>query len=115
MRTILVLLGAVVLALFFANPDRASAAPFEGVVAVEAGKAPVFAATAGVEQTEHCAHVPCGNSAHSHSSGPCSVHSFVAIGDGWVAPDFVAAVSIGLKNDRHSGLSLLPPVPPPLA
>ncbi len=115
MRTILVLLGAVVLALVFANPDRASAAPFEGVVAAEAGKSSVFASTAGVEPMEHCAHVPCANGAHSHSSGPCSVHSFVAVGDGWVAPDFVAAVSIGLRSDRHSGLTLLPPVPPPLA
>jgi len=115
MRTFLVLLGAVVLALFFANPERASAASFEGVVAVEAGEASVFVTTAGVEQVEHCAHVPCTNGAHSHSPGACSVHTFVAIGDGWIAPDFVAAVSIGLKNDRHSGLTLLPPVPPPLA
>lgn len=115
MRTILYLLGAVAVALFFAQPDRVSAASSEGVVAFEAGKTSDLAATVGVEQMEHCAHVPCANSAHSHPSGPCSAHSFVAIGDGWVAPDFVAAVSIGLKNDRYSGLSLLPPVPPPLA
>jgi hypothetical protein len=115
MRTLLVLLGFAVVALVFANPDRASARSLESVIAVEASQTTVIAASAAVDQAEHCAHVPCANSAHSHSSGPCAAHSFVLIGDGWVTPGFVSAGSIGRKNDRYAGRTLLPPVPPPLA
>lgn len=115
MRTFLALLGVVVMALFFANADRVSEASLESVVALDAVKASVSVAPAGVEQAGHCAHVPCANSAHTHLPGPCAAHSFVAIGDGWIVPDFLAVASVALKNDRYTGRTLLPPVPPPLA
>lgn len=115
MRTLLVLLGLLLVALIFANSDRASATSLEGVAAVLSAKASVIAAPADLDQAEHCAHVPCANNAHSHSPGPCAAHSFVAIGEGWVAPALVSAGSIGLKNDSFVGRTLLPPVPPPLA
>lgn len=115
MRTLFLSLGLVLLAMVFAGSDRASAGSFESATVSQTAVSEITVASVQAEPAEHCAHIPCTNAAHSHTSGACAAHSFVAIGEGFLGPDYVAADVIGLKHERHAGLTLLPPVPPPLA
>ena len=106
--------GLVVVALFFANSDRASASSFESVLAVETSEISVAMTSVDTDEpAAHCAHVPCANAAHPHSS--CTAHSSFVMGGGLIGPDFLAAEPVALTHDRNVGRTLVPPVPPPLA
>ena len=113
MRTLLFSLVVALVGLFSASSSNASATSVVGKTAVETTTVAVAALVAIADNEEHCAHVPCANGAHSHSS--CSTHSFVVIGEGGTSLNFNATASIASKADRFGGRTLLPPVPPPLA
>ena len=115
MRSLLISFVVVLVALLFASPDIASAMSFGVNIATDTTKMSVIVQSADTDQSEHCAHIPCANGAHSHTSSTCSAHSFVANCDGCIALDFESTASISYKNDHCVGLTLLPPVPPPLA
>lgn len=62
----------------------------------------------------HCQHIPCSNSGHSHASSGCGGHSFVSLFPHEPLKNFNSMSRIGFSNESITGLTLLPPVPPPL-
>ena len=114
MRTFLISFVVVLVALIFANGNNASAMASGENTAVESSASLIASVSAASDQAEHCGHIPCANSAHSHASSSCSAHSFVAMGDDWIALSFHSAASIVPKTSHFVGRTLLPPVPPPL-
>lgn len=63
----------------------------------------------------HCQHIPCSNSGHSHTSSGCGGHAFVSMFPNAPWKDFNSMSRIGFSNESHCGLTLPPPVRPPLA
>lgn len=113
MRALWFVLTLVLGALFLALPERATATALASADVVD-NVASSAVAEEAVPESNHCAHVPCTNAAHSHASGSCAAHSFIVLGAGWGIPRLASGAVIGFKHDRYVGRTLLPPVPPPL-
>lgn len=111
MRILLIIAALVTI---LAAPFQAQASGDDG--ARDAGAYAVATPAKAHTGTGHCPHVPCDGGCAAVQHAPCACGVFAHFGNpnGQVA--MVARVHdrIAISNETRSGLSLLPPVPPPL-
>jgi hypothetical protein len=73
------------------------------------------AAIAHVADRNHCAHIPCSSSTHDHPNAGCAGHAF-GIDQATPTPFFASIrLRVVTQHDEVIGLTLSPPVRPPLA
>lgn len=117
-------IAALLLALFLsAAPSGAVAFAIDEPVAatdpllrgVDTAADTTTADTTATAPAGHCPHVPCPNTAHSHTPGGCTGHSFVPSIAFETSHAAVAVGRAAIKHENIRGRTLLPPVPPPLA